>query len=429
MSFQATSRNYRLEGSVLYAECGNGNGSYVNSSLDLNQHIGNNDGAFWITKQTSAFYQSARDVQLQGTMLSATLRRNNGSWVEEESRLDLSFCVSNIRGKLTYQKPKESIINDTSMAFLEGPQLHALCLGYDGILHASDINLNEHYENHNGDLVNGRLFYNTASDVYLTRSQKDVLLHATLGGNHWNTGDFVKQRQVDVSINILNRGGQLVYERHDGFWDRDGPFATFCEKIPFVGYVVAGVQEAAGNEDQAKRAVAHCTESTFVCVGSLVGMLVGGPLGSMIGKAIATPIGLIVESAIGGTIDDPRIRGQFEEATFGKILFETIRKVLKTKGDRQHASKWLRKIEVKITKEALKELAQKYSEKSGTPAGEMDVVAATDFVNKLADALEQDEIPSDWINPKLPRVVEDLSFRNGGIYGPRHGHVGIFPGV
>ena len=48
----------------------------------------------------------------------------------------------------------------------------------------------------------------------------------------------------------------------------------------------------------------------------------------MIGAALTTPIGVLAEHAISTTISDPAIKGQFDELTIGRILYETLRNTL-----------------------------------------------------------------------------------------------------
>lgn len=47
VNFHESSQNIWLEdGHILHAECGNGEDEYVESTLDLDYYIGNNDGSF-----------------------------------------------------------------------------------------------------------------------------------------------------------------------------------------------------------------------------------------------------------------------------------------------------------------------------------------------------------------------------------------------
>ena len=42
---------------------------------------------------------------------------------------------------------------------------------------------------------------------------------------------------------------------------RDGATTRFCEKLPIIGYGVAGIQKIAGNDEHAKRAVATAVDA------------------------------------------------------------------------------------------------------------------------------------------------------------------------
>jgi hypothetical protein len=74
--------------------------------------------------------------------------------------------------------------------------------------------------------------------------------------------------------------------------------------------------------------MAFCANSSIVCTGVFFGALMGGPLGAAIGAGLTTFIGILVEAHIAGTITDPALKSQFEEATIGRIIYETLRNVL-----------------------------------------------------------------------------------------------------
>lgn len=100
--------------------------------------------------------------------------------------------------------------------------------------------------------------------------------------------------------------------------------AKHFESVPLIGFAVAGVHAAAGNNDHAVRAMARCANSTIVCVGVVLGFMLGETTGSIIGAGIATPIAIWVETEISQYIEDPRLRGEFEEATIGRYIGETL---------------------------------------------------------------------------------------------------------
>ncbi|KAI4151312.1 MAG: hypothetical protein LQ340_003581 [Diploschistes diacapsis] len=102
MSFHRSSSAFEVIGSQLFADCRNTSGIYCPSSLDLDLHLGNKNGAFdWNGKN---FSKSARDVHFisngSSFILHATLRNRNGAW--REAKTDLSDRLANHNGKLVY---------------------------------------------------------------------------------------------------------------------------------------------------------------------------------------------------------------------------------------------------------------------------------------------------------------------------------------
>ena len=81
-------------------------------------------------------------------------------------------------------------------------------------------------------------------------------------------------------------------------------------------------------QEWGKRAIAFCANSSVVCTGIFLGALFGGPVGAAIGAGMTTPIAIVVETQIAGKIKDPVLKGQFEEATIGRFIYETLRNVL-----------------------------------------------------------------------------------------------------
>lgn len=74
------------------------------------------------------------------------------------------------------------------------------------------------------------------------------------------------------------------------------------------------------------RAIAVCTNSAIVCAGIVIGAYFGGPLGAVIGAGLATPIGILAEDKIANIWEkNPRLKAQFEEATIGRYIYETLR--------------------------------------------------------------------------------------------------------
>lgn len=79
----------------------NNNGPWVWSTIDLNDHLGIQDGTF--DMETINWYGSAvhEKTSLSGTLLRTVLYNRAGK--ENETCLDLNLCVANIDGILTFQ--------------------------------------------------------------------------------------------------------------------------------------------------------------------------------------------------------------------------------------------------------------------------------------------------------------------------------------
>jgi hypothetical protein len=96
-NFSKSSRKIGISQSTLYAECQKSNGSWVESGLDLNEYLGNDNGQFqWGGKD---FSKSARNLKMEGKgVLTGELQRVDGSW--NKTTIDLDKHISNNDGKL-----------------------------------------------------------------------------------------------------------------------------------------------------------------------------------------------------------------------------------------------------------------------------------------------------------------------------------------
>ncbi|KAH7170005.1 Cyanovirin-N [Dactylonectria macrodidyma] len=102
MSFSQSSRNVRIEDSLLYAEClKEDNRTWVSSEINLDSYIGNINGSFEWGKQ--AFSLSARDIHLDGSsVLAASLANEVGTYGPDQT-VNLDDHIANINGTLEYQ--------------------------------------------------------------------------------------------------------------------------------------------------------------------------------------------------------------------------------------------------------------------------------------------------------------------------------------
>ncbi|KAJ7092991.1 Cyanovirin-N [Mycena belliarum] len=96
MSFAATSHFYRLEGTYLRAQCKDQHGHVHESTLNLDEVLGNSEGRF--DPRGSGFAGSASMYGLNGHTLVARLRSSDGN--HHDAHIDLNSCVRNDNGRL-----------------------------------------------------------------------------------------------------------------------------------------------------------------------------------------------------------------------------------------------------------------------------------------------------------------------------------------
>ncbi|KAM0454278.1 hypothetical protein ACHAPV_008551 [Trichoderma viride] len=100
MSFQASSRDIYLEdGCILFANVCDRDGNWVESRIDLNRFIGNEDG--WFMWDGFNFSDSANDIRLEGTLLTAELPMRDGGYRERQG-IELSERIANENGELVF---------------------------------------------------------------------------------------------------------------------------------------------------------------------------------------------------------------------------------------------------------------------------------------------------------------------------------------
>lgn len=96
MAFSFTSRNIRLDGTVLRAECLAQNNAWHHSELRLHRLLENSDGSFkWMGR---FFHRTAQDVYLNGSVLHAHLYSMSGELVA--ASVDLDERITNDNGQL-----------------------------------------------------------------------------------------------------------------------------------------------------------------------------------------------------------------------------------------------------------------------------------------------------------------------------------------
>lgn len=99
MSFSKSAQNTHLKGSHLHATCRRVDGSWNETKIDLDRHIGNDNGVLvWGGEN---FLSSCQNVTIQnGHKLKCEARRINGTWNHTEINLDDK--LGNNNGDLTF---------------------------------------------------------------------------------------------------------------------------------------------------------------------------------------------------------------------------------------------------------------------------------------------------------------------------------------
>ncbi|KIO27612.1 hypothetical protein M407DRAFT_7201 [Tulasnella calospora MUT 4182] len=384
MAFSLSSTNVRLDGTTIRAKCKTKDGKLVDSALDLNLHIGNKEGNFSLS--IGLFGASASDIRLDGSTLHAVLATSKQ--VKAPKFIDLNACLENINGALTFVKPKQRITQSCSAIIFQGSTLKGLCLGSDGKLHPSTIELNGCYSNDDGRFVPGGSAFTTARRMDLVSSGGKVILRGQLRSRD----DGWRNAEVDLSVGVVNTDGKLHFVKEGGKFDQDGPVTLSFDLTPFARTVVDGLPLLAGNEVWAKRVAAFCANSPIICVTLVLGSLFGGPIGSIVSAGIITPIGLVVESGIADVIKDPVLKAKYEEAIVGRFICETISHMLVDNG-------------AELLVEAVGELAvldveTAVAEVRGVFRGAKVAVAELGsyrLLKKVVDAVCKKQTPQDWL--------------------------------
>ncbi|KAL7908236.1 Cyanovirin-N [Trichoderma velutinum] len=100
MSFSASANNIWLEdGHILVATVADEAGNWIDSRIDLNDFIGNEDG--WFMWDGVNFAESANGIRLEGTLLTAELPKRDGGYRERQG-IQLDDRIANINGRLEF---------------------------------------------------------------------------------------------------------------------------------------------------------------------------------------------------------------------------------------------------------------------------------------------------------------------------------------
>ncbi|KAI1453647.1 Cyanovirin-N [Annulohypoxylon moriforme] len=331
MAFSLTSKQVELRGSWLAAILQKDDGSWTFSKLNLNEHVGNNDGSFDVT--IDKWYNTAEQwsCHLQGPFLSAQLKTREGAWAPETS-INLDLFVRNKDGSLEFQKLSDSLLFYTASLQLEYAILRGLVVGRDGKLYLSELNLDENIGNINGKFEAGERHYSRSGrDFKLEQGLDTVKLGAELAdyaGTH-------HPAEIDLAEIVVNRNGKLSFLRPEEAPSRDNWATTIAEQIPLVGSAIAGLHRVTDEKESERlyRNIAASTNSATVTVGTVIGAFIGrairGPvIGMVLGAGLSTAPDIFLEERIAASIEDAEVRSRIQEATLGRYVFETLRDMI-----------------------------------------------------------------------------------------------------
>jgi hypothetical protein len=97
MSFSHNSKDIQISPKgILTASCIKFDGNYVNSSINLNNYISNEDGQ--LTWGGTGFIHNSNDIRIEENTLKAMCQKSDGGWVE--SSLNLDYFIGNDNGIL-----------------------------------------------------------------------------------------------------------------------------------------------------------------------------------------------------------------------------------------------------------------------------------------------------------------------------------------
>ncbi|KAK2593565.1 hypothetical protein QQS21_008740 [Conoideocrella luteorostrata] len=100
MSFANSSQNFWLDDDFnLHATCYDNEGNSHDSQINLNEFIGNSDG--WFVWGGENFSDTAQEIELEGSTLSAYLKPVDGSDRERQG-IDLNEKIGNENGQLVF---------------------------------------------------------------------------------------------------------------------------------------------------------------------------------------------------------------------------------------------------------------------------------------------------------------------------------------
>lgn len=194
--------SFQLSGTILSASCRRNDGTYSQTSIDLNNKISNRNGNLVIGEGN--FYSSCDSLSLSSN-LNFTARCKNVNSQYLSTSINLNDYYTNENGVLLSESPNISYSGYNSTCFsssFSNYQLTAYCNSTNGFVNTS-LNLNLCIRNDNSQMIaekNGN-FGSTCSNCNLFGSSLKSTCSA-MNGSSVNSS-------IDLNLSIANVNGSL----------------------------------------------------------------------------------------------------------------------------------------------------------------------------------------------------------------------------
>ncbi|KAI0668878.1 hypothetical protein C8Q78DRAFT_1080759 [Trametes maxima] len=404
MAFSLSSFNIRLEDdATLVADAYAADDSCAECRLNLDAYIGSTNGVFDVFD--SHFSRSARDVRYDDRYhtLRASFPRTGqpteGTREYTTAVLYLNMFVTNDDGVLKFVPPSDCLTESCTCIHLHDNFLYALCLGADGRLHSSRIDLSKCYTNAGGNFTfasrGDRPYTSTARNVRLQVSvEEGVFLYAKLPCGDGSYNDA----WVGLDHRIKNNRGCLV----DADWHTpETPPTDFFGHIPFVGSVVGGAFHAA-TLPRCLPIMYFVQDSPVLCASLMVvAVLLGGACSHNASVGLVGPLYAAVFEVTEGDAETLRSLSPEEveqlEAKLGRYMFEHLSELLEP-GLPADFGLYLSCVSESDFKAAFEVVVSGVGRAKGlaVSSARADAFSGYTWMNKLADALVNGELPLEW---------------------------------
>ncbi|KAI0651306.1 hypothetical protein C8Q79DRAFT_1114299 [Trametes meyenii] len=404
MAFAISSYNIRLGAdATLLADAYAVDGNPLENRLDLDAYIGSTNGQFDVFD--SHFSRFACDVQyddhhhtLRASFPQAEAE-SDGTAECATATLYLNMFVTNDDGVLKFIPPPDGLIESCTCIHLHKNFLYALCLGADGRLHSSQIDLGKCYSSNNGSFVHAggrdRPYTFASSNVRLQVSAEEgVYLYARLRCSDGSYNDA----WTKLDDWIKNNRGRLVDTKERTLETQP---TDFFGHIPFIGSVVGGAFHAA-TLPRGTSILYFLQDSPVLCASLMViAVLLGGVCSYNAGVGLMGPL----YSATSEVVEDedslhglsPEEVEQLSEAKLGRYMFEHLSELL-APGISADFGLYLSCVSEGDFRAAFEAVVFGVGRAKGHAVSitRVDVFSGYIWMNKLADALVNGDLPLEW---------------------------------